>query len=350
MRSLFTRSITIIATVALALTTFVNTAYAGVMTEKSVTLSNATPAAASVTYDFSFKPTATTKIEYVNLKFCTAAGAYGDACTAPSGLSFSNSSSTISNFGSGSTVGTPTWSTPVVSVPITGSGTETISTAHTMSLKNFTNPSAGVFYVRMLTYSDEGTTPIDSGTVASATIAAVTVSGTQLESLSVTVAANHAGTVCGKSVLASGQSATAINFGTFTSTTSITASQTISIGTNATSGYTARMVESALMTSGSDTIADFGGSSDSSQGTAWNEGTSTGFGICGEGTHANTTSFGSSPYYYLAITNGSAKKIASYSGPAAATDTKIAYTIAVPANQDAGTYSNTVTYNVVPQY
>ena len=342
--------ISLVATFVLIFATYINVAEAGVLTNKSLTMSSTTPAATSVTYTVVIRPTVTTTIEYMRMKFCTTAGAYADACTAPSGIAFSNSSSSISGFGTGSTIGAPTFSTETLTIPITGSGSETVGNDHTLTLRNFTNPSAGVFYVRMLTYSDDGTTPLDSGTIATATIAAVTVTGTQLESLSVSVAANQSGTVCGRTVLTTNQTATAINFGTFTSTTSISASQTISIGTNATTGYTARMEESALLTSGANTIADFGGSSDASQGTAWNEGTSTGFGICAEGTHSNTTSFGTNPYYYLAITNASAKKIASYSGPVAATDTKVEFRVAVQANLAAGLYSNTVTYNVVPQY
>ena len=347
------KAVTLVALVSLATYTFAfgNVAYAGAMSDITASLSTTTPGA-SATHTITFTNASTTAIETVYIKYCTAAGSYDADCTAPTGLALPASSG-VTLTGFPSATNTASGSANVETVTITTPGSETVQ-AHSVAIAGVTNPSAGVFYIRLKTTDGTPGNDIDTGNTASASIAAVTVSGTQLESLSVNVAAKTSGTVCGKTVLGTGVTASAVNFGTFNGTTSITGAHTVTIGTNAASGYTMKMEESGLLTNQSDgtkTIADFGGESDSSSGTAWNEGTSTGFGICATGTHANTTAFGAAPgSLYLKITNGSPKTIASYGSPVAETGTDIAYTVAVSSNLAAGTYTNTVNYFVLPQY
>jgi hypothetical protein len=257
--------------------------------------------------------------------------------------------------GFGSTAGTASGAANVQSFVITSPASEVTATDHQVAISALTNPVAGVFYMRMQTYSDTGTTVIDDGTTASATIASVTLSGTQRETLSVSVAGENNVSICGDTTQnTTANTATAINFNDFSGTTAINSGQSITVGTNAAAGYTASVSANHGLVNGTTYVPDAPQIADLSQGTVastWSA--TTGLGICAAGTDAPTTPYGTSPYYYHAISNGAAsvsKTIASKVGPASNTKTSLNFKVNVDPAMTAGLYTNTVNYTVTPKY
>jgi len=341
----------VLAAVSLTLTVFVSsTAYAGTYTARSLNTSNANPSATGVTFTFTFTVVNTaTTYNHVLITYSTSADMSGGI---PTSLNPGTSGSTTL----AGTTPSFTFTTPSTKLSWAAGSAQT-SGSKTITLTNVTNPSTtGVFYAKIAAYSSaDESALIDSGTVASATVPVVTVSGQQLESLTASVAAKTTGTVCDAVTVLGTTTATAINFGNFNGTTPIAAAQTLTLGSNATSGITAKVVENQVLT-GPSTLADFGGATDGSAGTAWSSGTSTGFGMCakgGDSNHSGTNSyvnFGSASNGTLWMGLTTAKSVANTTGPSASTSTDIEYTVAVPANLPAGTYTNQLTYNIFPNY
>ena len=147
-----------------------NTVYVG--------LSSQVTNASSLTYTFHMKPSVTQAIKQVNIKFCTNAGTVSAACTALTTLSFAlpaSGSVTFGGFGS-NTLTSATGTTNVESAVITTPASETTTTDHTVAIAAITNPNAyGVYYARIQTYSDAGTTVIDESDIAFAMIPAVAI-------------------------------------------------------------------------------------------------------------------------------------------------------------------------------
>lgn len=322
-------------------------AYAGPVsaagiTTRSLSLSSASPTAgATVSYLFTFTLPSNSSVNHVDMQFDTQPGMSGGL---PGGFVGSAAGSTT--MAGGTT--TFSWGSPTEKLQF---GTPAANTgAKTITVTGVTNPTtATVFYAKITSYGTSDTSaPIDTGIVASATVSTVTVTGTQLESLTASVAAKTSGTVCSSTTVLNTTTATAINFGNFNGTTAISAAQTVTIGSNATSGVSAKLVENQILT-GPSTIADFGTGTDLAAGTAWSDGVSTGFGVCAKGNDANTTNFGAGGTLYKSLLT-TAKTIASTAGPTNSTGTDVEFRVAVPANLQAGVYTNTLTYNILANY
>lgn len=328
---------------------------AGVTTTQYMEMSTTQPGATAVTHTVHFKPSVTTGIKQIGLKYCTTAGSWDAACTLPTGAVLPTSNGvTLIGFGE-TTVSSADWSSPTETVVKTATTAEVVDTDHQIVIAGVTNPSAGVFYVRIQTYSDTGTMVIDNGTTASATIAQVTLSGTQRETLTVTVAGENGVSICGETTQnTTANTATAVNFNEFTGTTAINSGQSVTVGSNAVAGYTTQVSANHGLLNGSTYINDAPQIADLSQGTIasiWSA--YTGLGVCAEGTDANTTMYGSTPYYYHAIANGASsvtKTLASKNGPASDVKTTINYKVNVDPAMAAGLYTNTVNYTVTPKY
>jgi hypothetical protein len=144
-----------------------------------------------------------------------------------------------------------------------------------------------------------------------------------------------------------------VPFGIFkTSLGSTNVEHTILVATNAQAGYGLTLVENNALTSGTSTVLDFGTTSNGA-GTAWTQGTSTGFGVNAFGTEVNTTNFGASttqPTTLYKALGGGAVTIASTSGVTAGNTTTVDYRVATPALQAAGNYTNTLTYTCTGNY
>jgi hypothetical protein len=348
---------TLLATISLVFMTYVNVASAaGVMTSQYMEPSTTTPGATSVTHTIHFKPSAVTGIKQIGLKYCTAAGAYAAACSAPTGLVLPASNGvTLTGFGS-TVVTSAAFATPEETIVKTATTAEVTGTDHQIAITGITNSNAGVFYIRMQTYSDTGSTVIDNGATASATIAQVTLSGTQRETLAVTVAGENNVSICGDTTQnTTANTATTVNFNDFNGTTAINSGQSITVGTNASAGYTASIIADHGLLNGSTYVNDAPQIADLSQGTISTDWSSyKGLGICAAGTDANTTMYGApSTYYYHAIANGAAgvsKTLASKNAPASSIKTSINFKVNVDSAMMAGLYTNLVNYTVTPKY
>jgi hypothetical protein len=219
-----------------------NPASAAPITARSLSLSNASPSAgATVTYTFGFTLPSNSTVNHVDMQFDTQPGMGGGV---PTGLTGSATGSTTMTGGTT----TFSWSSPTQKRQF---GTPAANTgAKTITVTGVTNPTiTTVFYAKITSYATaDSSSPIDTGIIATATVPVVTVTGTQLESLTASVAAKTSGTVCSSTTVLGTTTATAINFGTFSGTTAISAAQTVSIGSNATSGVSAKLVENQVLT------------------------------------------------------------------------------------------------------
>ena len=140
-----------------------------------------------------------------------------------------------------------------------------------------TNPTTQqVYFVRIQTYSDTGATVIDEADIGYAMIPAVSMSASNLESLTFTISAVTSATALNNG---SGQSTDAtstvnpntVPFGNFKGAVASTnVAHLVSVATNGVSGYTLTLQGNQVLTSASNTIADFGGGTTGADaGTAW---------------------------------------------------------------------------------
>lgn len=381
-----TASAMVVSSLGIAVT---STAQAARMTETFMTLSDTRPDQTS-TYTLSFKPTSTTAIKQVNIKICGQAGNYADTCDDPtsggdggtSGASFSAAGTTLTGFGGGSgpdnaVGGGTTVSGNVFNIIVNAPGAnESASTAHTIAMTGQTNASQQQsYYARIVTYSDTGTTSIDTAQTAYALVTPVTVSGTVLENLTFTVGVDTAG-ACGTSgdtVTATTATATAIPFGNYSTNTPRVGCQTVATGTNAANGYDTfvktvnpgaapqgamcrQTAANCNATGGLNTVASGNYIADtglSSTAASWTNGTTFGLGVNAyEGRAPGGGGGFSSATVYKQVVGANGVQIQDYSGPdtAGSSLTYVAYKSDVPANQTAGIYQNQLEYSVLPSF
>jgi hypothetical protein len=133
-----------------------------------------------------------------------------------------------------------------------------------------------------------------------------------------------------------------------------TASDTVTVSTNASGGYNLQLASSSASTdlsSGSDTIAATSGTQASPTALTANKwgyrvNSVGGFGS-GPTTTQSSAAIGALTYAGVPA-SGAEATIKTTSSPASNDTTQIWYSLAVNTNQPAGTYTNTVTYTAVP--
>ncbi len=346
----------------------VSRASAGALSPAKLMINNSQAGASSVTYSFRFTTSVTTSIKQLTIQFCDAASG---TCNVPTGMTTTGAAIAGDNIaGSGRTNtfnGNGTLTT-VVTTPSSQS-TQTVSVDYT----GITNPSTSntTSYARITTYSDTGSTTIDTATVAFAvlTSTSIAVSASIDPTLTFSIAGvtgNGANTV-NSATITNGLATTAstIPFGTLTSATAKVAAQDITVATNASSGYTVTASTSANtqsgnppLTSGSTNNIDaFSGTNATP--TTWSSpaggtaNTNTGyFGYTTEdatlctGTAARFTTSG--PKWAGPSTVGN-EVICSATGVSSET-TRIGYEIEVNSVQPPGSYSGTVILVATPTY
>lgn len=250
---------------------FIGSANAGMFTDANVKVNNSQAAATGVSYNFRFSATATTAIEQVNIKFCTTPGAYADACTAPTGMVTTGAAlanDTIAGTGRVNDFTT----NGTLETDITTAASQATA-AMEYNVTGITNPSAvnTSFYARIITYSDAGTTEIDSVTVAAAVLDtdSIAVSATIDQSFSFSVAGVTTGGSFngGTGNINVTTTANTIPFDTLAVDTEKIAAHDITITTNAPNGYTVTASHSASavsgnppLISGTDNVDSFTGS------------------------------------------------------------------------------------------
>lgn len=197
---------------------------AGQVSERKITLSNATPAATTTKYTVSFKPATTTTIGGIIVDFCGDSPIIGSTtCTLPTGFTLGTSVTLTGGYtgmGTGwattsSLQGAAAASNYQVAVLTNGTPQSlTAGSAVTFELTGITNPNiTGSFYARIYTfdtsanattnYTASGTTRVaspagrvDYGGVALSTAAVINVSATVQEQLTFCVSKAAPGTAC----------------------------------------------------------------------------------------------------------------------------------------------------------
>ena len=325
----------VLAIMAMLFGYFPMVASATPITNRSVTIGSSV-AGANTTYNFAFTVPSSTVIKSASFTACTTASG---ACTLAPG--FSASSSTLAsqptNLGdaSGWTVDTSTSGalklkkTANVAAP---SGNQTVSFA------NVVNPSAtnSTFYIRMATFSDDAyTSGVDTGIVASSTAGQVTVTASVDEALTFTLGATTAA------------------LGSLSSGTTGTGTSTMTVGTNAKTGYSVAYSGTTL-NSDAGTITAMPTPAASTQGSKQfglnlkaNTAPSVGADVSGSGTGVPATGYGTANQFKF---NTAGEEIASAVGP---TNNNI-FTTSYIANVDnltsAGAYSTEITYTATAKY
>lgn len=343
MKKLLILILTIVFSVS-SLTILISNAKAADFTSASLQISDSRPSQTSVNYAFGFTTSVTTSIKQLDIQICTAATG---TCTAPTG--FSSGTPTIGSdniAGTGRTVSAPTANAfrVVVTTPATQS-----TQAVTINFTGVTNPnSAAVFYARITTYSDTGTTIIDGTTpIAFATTSGITASVTVDPSLTFTVnGVNSSQTVNGGTTTVTTTSTT-IPFGSVSTSANGIAAHNLVVSTNAASGYTVYIRYTGQLTDGTNNIANHTGSNGTPS-TFSAAGTSA-FGYTTESTTLSGSASRFSGSNYAAFTTTNAE-VARRTSAIANDTTRIGYQVGIGGAQPAGTYTTTVTLTAVPTY
>ncbi len=329
-------------------------ARAGTFSPRKVTISDSRSGQTSVTYDFAFTTTLTTSIKQIDFKFCTQAGAFTDTCTAPTGFSATSGVRGSDNIaGTGRTDSSPAANQfrSVITTPATQS-----TQAVTYSLNTITNPTTTntSFFARVITYSDTGTTEIDSGTTAFATLTStsIAVTATVLENFTFTIAGvASGGTVNGATTNITTAAAT-IPLGTLAVGTANIGAHDITVTTNAQSGYqvTVKATANPMLVSGSNDIDAFTGTYATP--TTWSAPTgttaNTNTGFFGYTTEDTTYSaFQSNKWAGYETT---ARAIVSSSAGVSSQTKRIGWQAQVNSIEPAGAYTGTVVLVATPTY
>lgn len=327
---------------------------AGTFTSRSVTITDSRASATSVTYAYAFTTTVTTSIKQIDFKFCTQAGAWADTCTAPTGLTTASATRDSDNIaGTGRTDSQPAANSfrTVITTPASQA-----TQAVTFSIGGMTNPSTtnATVFARIITYSDTGTTEIDSGEAALAilTTTSVAVSATVLENFSFAIAGvNSGGTVNGATTDITTAAAT-IPFGTLASADPNIGAHDVTVTTNAGSGYivSAKALADPPLSSGSNNIDYF--SATYASPAAWSspngssQNVNTGF----FGYTTEDTAHSGFQSNKWARADTTARAIVTNSAAASAETTRIGWQAEVNALQPAGSYTGTIILVATPTY
>ena len=247
-------------------------------------------------------------------------------------------------------------------------------------ITGFANPAktaaagtADTYLVSLSTTNSDGSTTHDSATVRVAIIDAVTISATVQATLSLEVVGVASGVSVGNSYPTTSvtTTATTVPFGIVNSSTVYTAAQQLKVSTNATNGFYVAVKQDSNMTDAAsndiDQFAD-GTAVDNSSPTAWSSpsgtpGSENTYGHLGYGTTDTTLTdlngsgatdrFATNKFAALTSTY---EAVLSHTGPAAGTGTDtngqayVVYQLEISGLQQAGIYSNTVTYLATAKY
>jgi hypothetical protein len=344
---------------------FISQAHAGTMTPAKVMINNSQAGASNVTYSFRFTTTATTAIKQWTIQLCTAASG---TCTAPTGLVNSGAaiaSDNIAGTGRTNTFNSDGTLTTVVTSPAAQS-TQAVAVDYT-GITNPTTPNT-TYYARITTYSDTGSTVIDTATVAFAILDTTSIAVTANVDASFTfsiagIAGTGSNTVNG-ATLTNGitTTATTIPFGTMAVGAAKVAAQDLTVSTNAQNGYTITASHSATAVSGTPPLVSGSNDIDTFTGTnaspvVWSAPTSTTansnsgfFGYTTESTSLCTGTAGRFATNKWAGTSTTGAEVACSATPVNSTTTRIGYQLQVDAYQPAGSYAGTVVLVATPTY
>ncbi len=350
----------IITICSLGLLPFSSLVQAGTFTPAKVTISDSRAGNAATTYDFAYTATVTTDIKQINVVFCTTASG---ACTTPTGMvttGATRESDNIAGTGRADTFTGNGTLTTVVTTPATQS-----TQAITVSYSGITNPTTPdtTFFARITSYSDTGSTVIDSASVAFAilTTTSIAVSASVDPTFTFSVAAANTGAVNGASIDVTSSTANTIPFGTLATGVPKVAAHDLSIVSNSKNGYTitVKALATPPLADGSNNIDEFTGvnatpttwSSPAGSGANVNTGFfgyTTNDASLGTGTATRFTASGGNKW--SGTTTSPLEVAYSGVGVTSAEVTRVGWQAEVNGLQPAGAYSGTVVLVATPTY
>ena len=240
-------SIFVMVSLLLVAGPFLGHAGAGQLQNRSVQVSNNTPAFNDASYHFSFDLFTLGTVGSIELKFCGNSALFDDPCDPPWGFDASNVTIANESGLTGFLIGPASGSSDVILArPPAVAGPVTVS----FDLQHIINPTdPGSYYVRMLTYpsNDASGSPTDIGAAALATTNDVTVSAEvppYLIFCSAAIIPNMDCTVADDNY---------VNLGTLGSDRTASGTTQLLAATNADFGYTIRTLGST-MTSGNNIL------------------------------------------------------------------------------------------------
>jgi hypothetical protein len=249
--------------------------------------------------------------------------------------------------------------TTVVTTPSTQS-TQAITASYT----GITNPSTTntSFYARITTYSDTGSTVIDSGTVAAAilTTTSIAVSASVDASFTFTIAGvTSGGTVNGATTNVT-TTASTVPFGVLATGTSNIAAHDLTVATNATNGYTVTVkgTTNPVLVSASNNIDEFTGTNASPATWSAPAGTSSNVntGYFGYTTADSSLGTGDTDRFtdtgneWAGTTTSPLEVVYSATAPSSNETTRIGWRAEVNSLQPQGSYAGTVILVATPTY
>ncbi len=345
--NLVQNSLQLVLLMGLVLVSFVPMqANAAQLTSRKVTLGTSAPST-STSHNYTFTAPTSTTVKSIDFTYCTTPSG---SCTTPSGLTtttaaLNGSPSNLGSGGSWSVGGTPTNGRIQIS---NTSNTGSPSAGSVVNFNTITNPSLpgqnanqSVFYVRVVTYSDDSwTTPLDSGVVAGAVTNQIQVTASVDETLN--FCAFQSGSTC------AGGTGTTVALGTLSSSSATTGTSKLVAGTNANSGYVIQYTGPTL-TSGGNTITATGttgatsstGSGQFGINLVSNSSPSVGSNPSGGSGSASTNYATGNTFSFVA---SSLTQIASAAGSSADTLYTVSYLANIASSQAAGAYSTNLTY------
>lgn len=291
-------------------------ANAATITGASFVVSSNVAGATGVVYNWNFTPATSGAVTSITL-------------TVPTGTTWTAASPVIYG-ATGCTVGTTTFGSLTVTIPLT---TCSLSTTRPVSItiSNVTNGPATT-----VAFGSDITTTTDSGTSSTVSLVANTTAVTVRVPQSLTFSNSN----------------TAIELLPIPGATGVLTAPIVTLGvaTNATSGYTLEATLASPLSNGVSNIVGV------TAGTVANLTSTTGFGAQASVTGGATLApawvpaTGSSFFGYAATTGATGSTVASNTGPTAGDTVVLTNGIRIPATQQPGNYTGTVTYTVTPTF
>lgn len=237
----------------------------------------------------------------------------------------------------------------------------------TIIIPQVANPNAAGYYTVLIqSMDDTGPTEIESADVKVYIIDDVSVSASVDSTLTFSITGVDAGTAVNGATTNATSTATSTPFGDLVPNATSTVAQTLAVGTNANDGFTVTVMQNVdgFRSPGGATINSFANAADGSASTTpegWvdplgeitNNATWGHWGLTSDDASLSGIDFSGSKF--AGLLNSQPMQVMYHNGPSNGTiqgagSTTVAYSVKITALQEAGDYTNTLTYVVTPQY
>lgn len=323
----------------------VSTVQAATLTGGSLSLSDPRPSEENVTYTFDWSGVTTgTEIKCIEAVFSDSA----TGGTKPTGMDTTGASLTSSTF-----ITAGSWTgdfTTDGTLELTNDSGETAGNGD-LVFGGITNSSVADtgYYAIFNTYSDTGcTTGVDEGTVMFINTEGQAVSMTVDPSLSFTIAGVADTATVNGTDLSVTTTSTEIPLGTVTTDANAVAAHDLTVGTNASNGYTVYIRYTGQPEYGTETITDHSGTNTSP--TSFSAVGTEAFGYTTEDSTLGTGTADRFDANNWAAFTTENLEVAYNNGPVNDETTRIGYQVGIAADTAAGNYTTTVILTATPTY